>query len=190
VKWKKNGFLLFVTIIIIISLNAFPALAKQGTPVSEGSTLPPLTLTMPASPEMKQYLGLSQGTDFSLSQLNTRLLLIEVLSALCQDCHKNAPTVNKLFNIIANDPELNADLKMLGIATGNNDKLVEVYAKKYNVKFPIIADPDEKVQELLAGVGTPSIILSDNKGKVLFMHAGIIDDMDMILEIIRTFHSQ
>ena len=40
----------------------------------------------------------------------------------------------------------------------------------------------------MTGVFTPTLILADNTGKVLFVHGGLIDDMDHILEVIRTIH--
>ncbi|MDA3895512.1 MAG: TlpA disulfide reductase family protein [Desulfobacteraceae bacterium] len=158
--------------------------------ISEGSLLPRFTMESKLSPDMLQYLGLEAGPDFTLSQIRSKLVVIEVLSVLCQECHKNAPRVNKLFNIISNDSDLNSHLKMLGIAVGNDTKMVDVYKKTFKVKFPIVADPKEDISKQLGNVATPSIIIADSKGMVLFIHEGVIDDMDLILDVVRTFVSQ
>lgn len=180
--------LIFLTVLVA---SVLPVYGKTVTPsISEGSTLPGFKMEMSLNSEMMQYLGVAAGPDFSLKQIHSKLIVIEFLSALCQECHKNAPQVNKLYDIISNDSDLHADVKMLGIAVGNNTKLVDVYKKTYKVKFPIVADPKDDINKQLGNVATPSIILADNTGIVLFIHEGVIDDMDMILDVIRTFQSQ
>ena len=158
--------------------------------ISEGAPLPSFKMNMTLSPDMMQYLGLEAGPDFTLNQIHSKLVVIEILSALCQECHKNAPRVNKLYNIILNDSELNSNVKMLGIAVGNETKLVDAYKDTYKVEFPIVADPKEDINKRLGNPATPSIIVTDSKGKVLFLHEGLIDDMDLILDVLRTFISQ
>jgi hypothetical protein len=160
------------------------------TPISEGATLPSFKMNMPLNVEMLQYLGIDAGSDFTLKQIRSKLIVIEVLSALCEECHKNAPRVNKLYNIISNDSDLQTDVKILGIAAGNDIKLVDVYKKTYKVKFPIVADPEDDINKRLGNLATPSIIVADSKGMVLYLHEGVIDDMDLILDVIQTFHSQ
>jgi len=149
-------------------------------------------MEVPLSADMQSYLGVkgSEFSSFTLNQINSKLVLVEFFSALCPDCHKNAPKVNRLYNIIENDTDLNSTIKMLGIAVGNDSKLVDVYKNKYNVKFPIITDPKSDIDNLLGNVGTPSIVLVDAQGKILFIHEGVIDDMDLLLEILHTFQSQ
>jgi peroxiredoxin len=180
--------LIFFTVLVAGILPVYGKTAAAS--ISEGATLPGFKMEMSLSPEMMQYLGIEAGPDFTIKQIHSKLILIEVLSALCQECHKNAPRVNKLYNIISNDSDLQADVKMLGIAVGNDTKLVDVYKKTYKVKFPIVADPTDDINKQLGNVATPSIILTDKTGTILFIHEGVIDDMDMVLDVIRSFHSQ
>lgn len=182
---------LFLTMLSVGAAGILPVCAATAGPlISEGTTLPSFKMDKTLSPEMQQYLGLDAGLDFTLKQIRSKLVVIEVLSALCQECHKNAPRVNKLYNIISSDSELNTNVKMLGIAVGNDTRLVDVYVKTYKVKFPIVADPEEDINKLLGNMATPSIIVADSNGMVLYMHEGLIDDMDMILDVLRTFDSQ
>ncbi len=180
--------LIFLTVFIV---GVLPVYGTTGaTSISEGEILPSFKMDMMLNPEMLQYLGVESGPDFTLKQIRSRLVVIEFLSALCQECHKNAPRLNKLYNIISNDLDLKADVKMLGIAVGNDTRLVDVYQNTYKVKFPIFADPKDNINKLLGNVATPSIIVADSTGMVLFIHEGVLDDMDLILDVIRTFHSQ
>jgi peroxiredoxin len=168
-------------------LNALPVNGEtKPAAVSEGKTLPAFKLSMPANPEIKQYLGVDGGSDFTLNQIRSKLILIEIFSAVCPGCLENAPRVNNLYNIISDDSDLKSTIVMLGIAVGNDEKLVDVYQKKYNVKFPLFPDPNGDIDKLLTDVATPTLILADNTGKILFVHGGLIEDMDHILTVIRT----
>lgn len=191
---NSKRFFLAVLVLVMLTAGAggvLPVYGTTGAPsISEGKPLPGFKMDMPSNPEMMQYLGLKSGPDFTLSQIPSKIVVIEVLSALCEDCHKNAPQVNQLFNIISNDSELNPHTKMLGIAVGNDAKMVDAYKKTYKVKFPIVADPKEEISTRLGSMATPTIIVADGKGMVLFIHSGVIDDLDMILDVIRTFVSQ
>ena len=51
-------------------------------------------------------------------------------------------------------------------------------------------DPDNKIHQLLGGAGPPGVILSDIAGKVLFVHEGVLEDIDFLLEKIRQAQKQ
>ena len=187
----KRGCLIMacLTIMAVGGIFILPASANSSTQViAEGVLLPDIRLKTALTDEMVNYLGLENGTDFSLQEIRAQIVVIEVFSALCKECHKNAPYVNKLFTIISNDSELNASVKMLGVAAGNDDRLVDAYKKTYKVKFPVVADPTEEINRQLGYATTPSIIVADSKGKVLYYHEGVLGDMDPILHMIRSFH--
>lgn len=180
-----------LTVISVGGLCVFPASVISGPPIiSEGTQLPGFKMDMTLGPEMMKYLGVEAGPAFTLNQIQSKLVVIEIFSALCKECHKNAPGVNKLYHIISNDSELNPHVKMLGIAVGNDTKLADAYSKTYKVKFPVVADPEEKINMQLGNVATPSIIVADNKGTVLYFHEGIMEDMDQILDVLRAFYAQ
>jgi hypothetical protein len=177
-----------LTVCIAGSVTA--SASEKSASIAEGQVLPEFKMETSLTPEMMQYLGLESGPMFTLKQIRSNLVIIEALSALCEECHKNAPRVNKLFNIISGDSDLNGNVKILGIALGNDARMVEAYKKTFNVKFPVIADPDDNISRQLGHLATPSLIVADSKGTVLYVHQGLIDDLDMILDVIRTFHVQ
>lgn len=182
---------LILTMLTVGAVGILPVCGNTGaTLIFEGAPLPSFKMNMALSPGMMQYLGLKAEPDFTLSQIDSKLVVIEVLSALCEECHKNAPRVNKLYNIISNDSELNSHVKLLGIAVGNDTKLVDAYKNTYKVKFPIVADPKDDINKRLGNIATPSIIITDREGMVLFLHEGPIDDIDLILAALRTFVSK
>ena len=181
--------LVFISVMVVGAIIA-SANAVAAKPISEGSTLPEFKMDLASQPDMLKYLGIESGTEFSLSQIRAKLILIEVFSAVCPACLKNAPNVNKLYDIISNDADLNKDVKLVGIAVGDDDKLVNVYKNNFDIKFPLVADPKEEIDSRLGYMSTPTIILADKKGTVIYMHEGIIDDIDAVLEVVRIFHSK
>ena len=191
IKENLTVLMSFVLVLVMVVGATFAsANAVAATPISEGSTLPEFKMDLASQPDMLKYLGIGSGREFSLSQIRAKLILIDFFSALCPACLKNAPNVNKLYDIISNDADLNKDVKLVGIAVGDDDKLVNIYKNNFGVNFPLVADPKEEIDSRLGYMSTPTIILADKKGAVLYMHEGIIDDIDAVLEVIRIFHSK
>ncbi len=185
----RRGLIVGIILAVLAGVFGLAGSGYAGSAVlSEGSVLPELTLPAPASPEKKDYLGIGQQESFTLDQVSGNLLILEVLSALCPECHKSAPVMNRLYNVIAGDPDLSKDIRMLGIATGNSERQLNAYVEKYQVKFPIIADPDETVDRKLGGAGTPTLMVVDNSSKIRYIHQGRVEDLDSLLEIIRAIH--
>ena len=155
-----------------------------------GTTLPEIKLGAPNSAADKEYLGLKSEEGFTLSEVQGKLVLIELFNAFCGTCHKNAPKFNKLYKVIAGDAVLSKDIKVLGIGVGSKSKHVKAYKKKFRVQFPLIPDRKKVVFKELGSPGYPFTILADSSGKVLLTHGGLIDDVDAFLLEIRKIHEQ
>jgi hypothetical protein len=191
---RQKGFLIVLILILAgsgICLQNKIAYGKGKMPSPAAKTsIPQINLSAPKAPELQNYLGVQSDSEFNITQIHTKLILIEILNAFCPDCRKNASQMNQIFNIIENDADLKPNLKFIGIAAGNNANEVDPFVKEYNIKFPVFPDPDNKIHELLGGAGPPGVILSDIAGKVLFVHEGVIEDIDFILEKIREAQKQ
>jgi hypothetical protein len=100
------------------------------------------------------------------------------------------PIVNRLYNVIQEDPVLRNDVKVLGICAGNNPKQVEVCRSQFRVPFPFLPDEKHDVHIALGAGGTPFMVLVNSKGKVLMNHSGVIQDFDKTLAEIRELHKK
>jgi hypothetical protein len=58
------------------------AVAFAAEKVNVGPNLPPITFEKPPSVEVQNYLGLSKMEPFTLSQLQGKMVIIEIMSAL------------------------------------------------------------------------------------------------------------
>ena len=47
-------------------------------------------------------------------------------------CHKNAPVVNRLYNVIQGDSALAKDVKSMAIAFGNDQKQINAFKTQYS----------------------------------------------------------
>jgi thiol-disulfide isomerase/thioredoxin len=147
--------------------------------------VPSFPLPAPDSAQALKYLGLKTKDPFTLSDLGAKMVLIEFLSALCPICHATAPLINRLYKVIQGDPGLAKDLKVIGIAVGNDRKQMEAYQKNFKVPFPIFPDEGYSLTGPMGGVATPTLILATKSGKVLSLHQGGIQDLDGYLKDLR-----
>lgn len=178
------------------ALSAFLISALCGTAQAAGNfhvngqLLGSLQLPIPKNEAEKEYLGLSGRGTLSLSQVQARILIIEVFSMYCPHCQREAPAVNKLHGLIEKDPSLKKDVRLVGIGIGNTPFEVEVYRKKFNVLFPLFADDSFQLQKIsedqfrtptfiVAGIGPRAAF------KILDVHIGPIKDLAKYLENVK-----
>jgi peroxiredoxin len=186
---KGASFSSFV-VSLLAGLILFTDVSYGAEKVSPGATLPRFTLSAPDDPEIQQYLGLKSLKSFTLSQIPAKFMLIEFFSLYCPICHKQAPSANKIYKVIRQDPALNKDIKMIGIGTGNNEREVEAFKTNLRVPFPLFPDLDFKIHKKIGEPRTPFTILTTNKGKVLLIHSGVVEDTDEFIGKIKKIHEQ
>jgi len=148
----------------------------------KGDTLPPFELQAPVPEKAREYLGITQSS-FRLGDIPCRVLLLEVIGVYCPQCYRQAPIFNTLFNRIEKG-KLKGQVKMLALAAGGNDNEIQYLYEQVQYSFPVVADPRFEVHKLLGEPRTPFILLLDPKGKVLYAHMGIVEDIDSFLKLI------
>jgi peroxiredoxin len=146
-----------------------------------GSSLPPLLLEPPASKEECRYLGISPKEKFSLAQVDSGVILIEVIGVYCPVCHTQAPQFNQLFHRIQKDSTLAKKAKMLALAVGATPMEVSYLKQELRIPFPIIKDPGFSIHKLLGEPKTPFTMIIHKDGKVVFAHQGALEDFESLL---------
>jgi len=73
----KAKVLMLPVLLVFLLLPAFAA--EQA---NIGPNLPPLTFEKPESAEVQKYLGLEKMEPFTLSQIQGKMVMIEIMSAL------------------------------------------------------------------------------------------------------------
>lgn len=167
--------------------------ALGSDPPKVGEPLPAIELPVPREASDRTYLGLPDRERFSLTEIRTTLLVIEIFSMYCPYCQREAPEVNALYARIEKDPELKGKIKLIGIAPGNSIFETEVFKKKYQVPFPLFQDEKFLVHKRIGEVRTPYfIVVRYGKGgeqEVVFSALGGLGGYEAFLDaLIKRFH--
>jgi len=185
---------LYLVVCIVFVLYCYPAYGaekKEGDEAfSPGKTLPQFKVDAPASEKEQQYLGLKKHESFSLSQISSRLIVLEIFGVLCLHCRKQAPILNKIYKLIQEDPDLNKDIKMIGIAPKNKREQIATWKSYFRVPFPLLPDPEGDIWQKIGKPGTPLTLVLTHSGKVLSAHSGPTEDIEEFFREIKRFHKQ
>jgi hypothetical protein len=179
---------LFCSLILVVSASGKNS--PKGTKF--GDLFPPYTFPPLTSAEDLAYLGLSEGKDFTLGDIQADLIVLELLNIYCTSCQKQAPIYNDIFDLVKSDPAMKGKVKWMGVGVGNNQREVESFRSRKRIPFPIVTDIQFKLYEAVGGPGgirTPFTILvrKDEKGRgiVVDSHMGFRREKDEIIEGIK-----
>jgi peroxiredoxin len=159
-------------------------------PLQVGGGFPDIKMVKPADSDDLKYLGLSGSGTFSVEDIKAQALIIQIFSMYCPYCQKDAPNVNRLFDLIEKTSHLKGKIKMIGIGAGNSSFEVKTFKRKYQVEFPLIPDGDFKIHRLIGEVRTPYFIVLKMRGQkkpeIVFSKLGAHESIDAFLgEVIR-----
>lgn len=148
-----------------------------------------IKLDRPPGAEASQYLGLSGSGQFILPQVSAQVLVVEIFSMYCPICQREAPNVNRLHQLVEANPALKGKVKLLGVGIGNTPYEVDVFRGKFEVPFPLVADPDSDVQRSSRELfRTPTFIVLKRTGAAAFgvsmVHVGKIENPEEFLRSI------
>jgi hypothetical protein len=83
------------------------------------------------------------------------------------------------------DAALSKDVKIIGIAIGNDKTQVDAFKKGAKASFPILSDDTLAIGAAVEVPGTPTMIMVSNSGRILYSHVGVIKDFDALLKEMR-----
>lgn len=183
--------MIFTRCVIIFSLIiVIFCPSRESKALTVEKSLPQFTLNLNGDSSTQKYLGLKNNQTFSISNVQAKLILIEVFSLYCPICQKQAPIANKIYKYIQQNSELSKDIKMIGIGAGNNQREVAVFKEAFRVPFPLFNDPDFVVHKKLGEPRTPATIITMKNGKILSIHYGIIENAEEFVQKLKYFHEQ
>lgn len=164
--------------IALLLLAALPALGY----VEKGNKLGDLQFPAPLGADDASYLGVPADKPFKLSQLGTPFVFVEVFATGCSHCFAHSPQMNELFEKMKKDPETAGKVKVVGLASGDSKENCQAWKTQCKVAFALVADTDNKTVEKLNIMGTPTFILLNKNGDVLYAKAGGFADVDSFLK--------
>jgi peroxiredoxin len=172
-------------VLFLLLLFVIPASAQAPQPAGRNVPFPAFQLPAPQNELEAAYLGVPESGTFSVGQIRAQIVLIEILSAYCPYCQRVAPLVDDVYQRIQKDPALKGKIKMIGIGMTNTPYELDTFKKKFNVPFPLFADPGGEISKKFNVPGTPTFIgvKVDGKGgaQEVFYRPGAFRDADQFM---------
>lgn len=161
--------------LLLLTITLFCATAHAQAP-QVGDTLPAFTMEPFALPEDATVIGLTENRQFTLDDIDTPYIMLEIIGVYCPICHEQAPSLTKLYKRLKKT-KLNKQITMLGIAAGGTPMEVK-YIRDKDYVFPVVHDTDFAIYNAFSEPKTPFTMIVDKQGKVLYAHLGIIKDIN------------
>lgn len=174
-------------ILFFIAVFSYAAFAVTGPPPKEGA-LTEIGLPVPQNSDQKKYLGLSGETTFTIPQIKASVVIVEIFSMYCPYCQAEAPSLNKLYYKIQNDPSLGGKFKLIGIGAGNSTFEVNYFKNTYKIPFPLFPDDDFSIHKKIGEVRTPYFfavrINKDGTHRILYSQPGRLENHDRFIKLL------
>jgi len=181
---KKTGWFKVFLIIVWMSTCLQSGIAFSTDTAEQFSTVK-FIIPPPDSDQTLTYLGLDAIKPFKVTDIKAKIVIIELMSAVCPHCQANAPTMNEIYKIIQANSSL-ADVKLIAIAISDDKISVEAFKKQFRTSFPILLDENHEIKSSMRGMGTPTtLVVSTGDAKVLYTHRGVIADADGFVKQVR-----
>jgi peroxiredoxin len=176
-KRNLGRLLLSGWLLLIISGYAGSAAAE----LKVGEKVGNLQFSGTLTPKDQQYLGLAGPGKFTLTDVQGQYLLVEVFSTICPHCQIQAPGMNQLYRLVSKNPKLAGRLKIIGLGYYEKPPALQRYEQKFEVPFPLIPDEKGVVADELDVPGTPTIVVLDKTGRVVYYHVSEFHDAQKFL---------
>lgn len=177
------GLLVMVTTLSVLCSIGF---SDSSVIAQKGAQMPLLHLNPPPSQKDCDYLNIDAQKPFQLADVDAPLIMLEIIGVYCPQCHKQRPHINRLFHRIQKDPALSKRVKFIGIAAGATPMEVAYLVKDARIPYPILTDERFETHKQLGEPRTPFNLVINRKGKVLWTHLGIIEDMNAFLATLKS----
>lgn len=175
---NKKIFVGILGLIATISFWFSTGVCDPAAMPKKGSQIPLIQLNTPASQKECKYLGIGAQKEFKLADVNSQLIIVEIIGVYCPQCHKQRPHINRLFHRVQKDPVLSKKVKFIGIAAGATQMEVAYLTKEAKIPYPLITDENFNIHKRLGEPRTPFNMVVSKDGKIQWTHLGIIKDMD------------
>jgi peroxiredoxin len=107
------------------------------------------------------------GRDLSLTDLRGRAVILNFWASWCTECRPELPDLERLHRDLGS-----RGLAVVGVNTREEATTARRYAADLGLSFPVVLDPDGKVNALYGVVGVPSTFLLGRDGRAVALAVG------------------
>lgn len=174
---RQKLLLILVSCLAVALLGTGLAMAAEKEPVV-GYNAGNVKFSAPLSAEDASYLGLAKPAPFTLKDIKADYVLVESFNTTCPHCMAQAPVLNKLYQMVQNDPKLKNKLKFVSVAQGNDANATKMWQTFHKVPFPVVPDKDSKLGKALNFSPYPVTTVMNKSGKIVWVHVGSFEGAD------------
>ncbi|MBI5874920.1 MAG: TlpA family protein disulfide reductase [Deltaproteobacteria bacterium] len=139
-----------VALVVIVVLLVVLGQRQKFEPVLEGKTAPDFAL-----PDLK-------GKMVKLSDYKGKVVFVNFWATWCKPCEEEMPSMQKMYEALKKQYQ-NFELLAVSIDSKEPD-VVEAFAKKHEVTFPVLHDKKGKIKEMYKTTGVPETFIVDQNG--------------------------
>jgi cytochrome c biogenesis protein CcmG, thiol:disulfide interchange protein DsbE len=172
----KNGLILAAGLLIggglgVLLLFAFVLVRQPGQPanqgIREGVALPAPVVGSPA-PDF-DFVQLD-GTRASLKDFQGQPVLINFWATWCAPCELEMPAFQSRYE------SSQGSFTILAVNYAEPEERIQPYVDRLGLTFPIVLDPESKVQRMYNVRGYPTSLLVDAEGVIRVYHIGLMSE--------------
>lgn len=157
---EKKSIALYIALLCLFVPYAF-SFANVSKPIKEGDEFPSIHLPCPESSEARQYLGIEDEDSFTIPQVKAKVVIVYFFSSHSNFCRMQVPYVNELYRIVNETPDLQENIKFIGIGLQSGGTEVDEYKEAYRISFPLIPDSDHAIYKICGKLMTPYFVVFD-----------------------------
>ena len=151
-KGLSNKAIVGIVVAIIVSVVLLFIIGQRHKfePVLEGKTAPDFTLP-----------GL-QGKMYKLSDYKGKVVFINFWATWCKPCEEEMPSMQIMYEALKKNFQ---NFELLAVSVDSKEpEVVESFARKYGLTFPILHDKKGKIKEIYKTTGVPESFIVDQNG--------------------------
>ena len=145
----------------------------HGDPVQAESAMPALLRSLDLrgyptrTPPPSFSGGTLDGRELAMTALRGKVVLLNFWASWCAECRPEMPVLERLHRELA--PQ---GLAVVGINAREEREAVRRYARELGLTFPLVLDPDGKINAQYGVVGLPTTFLVGRDGRAVAFGVG------------------
>lgn len=166
-RWLTAGVFIGAAVGLIASYGLPPS-ADQGS--DRQQVLSEQLGAMEVGAEAPDFaLQSVEGKTVELSSYRGQVVVLNFWATWCGPCRVEMPTLEAQYARYRNE-----GFTVLGVNAGEERAQVEEFEQELGLTFPLLLDPEERIQRLYRIRAYPTSILIDRQGKIAKVHFGVL----------------
>ncbi len=107
------------------------------------------------------------GGEVALGGLRGQVVLVNFWATWCKPCEDEMPAMETLYQELRDE-----GLELLAVSVDDDPGVVEEFAERLGISFPLLLDPDKEVAQAYQTFRFPETFLVDGEGVVVERYIG------------------